>query len=568
MAMHRKRMGRTEATGETAIGAAAPNANEIPIDIDAGISEEDQRDILSQINGIAEKNRQSLTSGESLKGKVSARKSGRLFPVLVNAFAVAALAGGFVALSALQGEVDVQAREGARVFNPAERALIEEIRRDTNASLFTIDQEISMILASLEAVETRIQEIAGAGGEPTDGQMAEWEMLRVQREEYGAALAQSREERSRILTAARSQESLMQDQLNARARDLDAQEARVEAELGAAREELAALSREQAQTAAAEAQVGALFANIQMQIAQGRFDDAARATESLRGFLGATAAPGAQARWELFGNAADAVESLLGIAGGDAMRQWEIENDLRSQIRALEAQVAGAQLNNPTAAPPQPTSLTITGIPANHNGRQAVARLLNANNEVAVSQNVVISGGSVTLGMLSPAGAPVSVSGNHAIDLSIMIDVFGLDEPATIFMSRTAPRVIGAGANTAAFAGFVATPVTLMITGIPAAQEGRFATIRLMSATEGADRGAELATAPDVQIVNNMATVSLIHSETREEFFARGTYVISLVITEDFMGMMRPRLSGVSEPFNITGGTQVMPFSSFRGALQ
>jgi len=561
--MRRKGAGEAAVPFAAASGAAKPEIQDIPIDAESGISEEDQRDILSQINGIAEKNRQSLTGGDGPRGKVQARKTGGLFPVLVNAFAAIALAGGFIALSALQGEVSVQAREGARVFNPAERALIEEIRRDTNASLFTIDQEIAMILASLASVETSIQGLAESADDPTDEQVAEWETLRAQRDEYGAALAQAREERSRVLAAARSQEALMQEQLDARVRDLDAQAERAEAELGAAREELAALSREQAQATAAEAQVGALFANIQMQIAQGRFDDATRATESLRGFLDATATPSAQARWDLFANAADAVESLLDIAAGDsARRMWELENDLRAQIRDLEAQVAVMQLA-PGAPPPPPTTLTITGIPANHNGRQAVVRLMTGNNEVAVSQTAVISGGSVSLGILNPAtGAPMVVTGNHAIDLSIMVDIFGMDAPSTIFMAHAAPRLITQGPNTAAFGGFVVAPVTLTITGMPDAHNGRRATVLLLS-SDG--EGLELAAAPNVQIENNSATLRLHHTETQEDFFARGTYVISLVISEEIMGRMLPRMAILSEPFNITGGAQIVPFSSFVG---
>jgi len=112
----------------------------IVFDASCGISEEEQREIFAQINSIAEKNRLSLTAsavaasadGGAGKGKkkkrFKAKKSGGLFPVLVNVAAIAALAGGFFALYTFQGKTDAGGvREGARVYNSAERTLIGEL---------------------------------------------------------------------------------------------------------------------------------------------------------------------------------------------------------------------------------------------------------------------------------------------------------------------------------------------------------------------------------------------------------------------------------------------------------
>jgi len=106
----------------------------IVFDASCGISEEEQREIFAQINQIAEKNRLSLAAvadtgkAQGKKKKLfKAKKSGGLFPAVVNIAAIAVLAGGFIALYAFQGRTDAEVREGAKLYNAAERALIEEI---------------------------------------------------------------------------------------------------------------------------------------------------------------------------------------------------------------------------------------------------------------------------------------------------------------------------------------------------------------------------------------------------------------------------------------------------------
>jgi chromosome segregation ATPase len=109
----------------------------IVFDAKSGISEEEQREILAKINNIAEKNRLSLAEGEKGEGKgkktrFKAKKSGGRFPVIVNIIAFAALAGGLILLISMQGKTDARIRTGTRVYNVAERALIEEIRKETH----------------------------------------------------------------------------------------------------------------------------------------------------------------------------------------------------------------------------------------------------------------------------------------------------------------------------------------------------------------------------------------------------------------------------------------------------
>jgi len=120
----------------------------IVFDAKSGISEEEQREILAKIDNIAEKNRLSLSEGEgkNKKTRFKAKKSGGRFPIIVNIIALAALAGGLIILVSMQGKTDALIRTGTRVYNSAERALIEEIRRETqNEAAASADGELERL---------------------------------------------------------------------------------------------------------------------------------------------------------------------------------------------------------------------------------------------------------------------------------------------------------------------------------------------------------------------------------------------------------------------------------------
>ncbi|MCL2190410.1 MAG: hypothetical protein FWB79_00280 [Treponema sp.] len=332
--------------------------SEIVIDASSGISVEEQQEILVQINGIAEKNRRALSSGTETAGspgsRFKAKKNGGLFPVLVNVFALAVLAGGFFALYSFQSEANIQAREGTRVFSDMERALIDEIRRETNSLLEAKDSEINMILLSLGDVETQLQELIIGSEVLTLEQEAIREQLVTQQEERLAALAQAREERSHILEEARSREAMLQAQLDARVREITAVADRHSADLDAARAELAQVSREQAQAAAVEAQISAFFANIHAQVAENRADEAGQTIASLREFINSPAFHGVraiQARRDLYVQASDALETLLeesrvaqqAMIAGALPPDREAEARLEGEVARLEAELESAR---------------------------------------------------------------------------------------------------------------------------------------------------------------------------------------------------------------------------------
>ncbi|MCL2192281.1 MAG: hypothetical protein FWB78_02655 [Treponema sp.] len=385
--------------------------SEILIDTSSGISVEEQQEILVQINGIAEKNRQSLSvggteTGGNLKKRFTAKKNGGLFPVLVNLFALAVLAGGFFALYSFQREANIQAREGTRVFSDIERALIEEIRRETSALLAAKDHEINTILNSLGDVETQLHELLVGSEVLTLEQQAIQGQLILQQEQGLAALAQAREERSQILEEARSREAVLQAQLDARSRELAAIAARHSAELDATRAELAQVSREQAQAATVEAQIAAFFANIHTQVAENRFNDAEQTIGSLREFINSPAFHGIraiQARRDLYTQATDTLETLLeehriaheAMIAGALPPDRDAEMRLQGDVSRLEDELAAAR--EAIVAGDAGAALHIAQLQSSITSLQSTNTTLSSQNQTLTSQNTTLASQNATL---------------------------------------------------------------------------------------------------------------------------------------------------------------------------
>ncbi|MDR0290532.1 MAG: hypothetical protein LBI06_06320 [Treponema sp.] len=291
----------------------------IEFDPDCGISEEEQREIFTQINGIAEKNRQSLSGEGTDEAATSfkAKKSGGFFPILVNAVAVAALAGGVLVLSGFQGKTDAMVREGTKVYNSAERALIEEIRKETSSRLEAKENEIVQIIAKLEGIDSELKTLYSDNSELSADQRGTEARLRSLQEEYRSALTLLQDERSRILEEARLREASLQSQLESRTRELAIVAERSAAAIDIARSEMENLSREQAQAATVEAQIGALFATLNSRIVEGQLDEAAETVRVMRSFLNTPAFQSLraiQSRKELYAQTINSFESMIEAA--------------------------------------------------------------------------------------------------------------------------------------------------------------------------------------------------------------------------------------------------------------
>lgn len=363
---------------------ASPAEAGIVIDPKLGISEEEQREILAEINRITAKNRLSLdtdgpeadnTGKKRAKGRGSfkAQKKDGLFPALVNAAAAVLLAGGFFFLSSFQGKEEVKIREGDRIYNIAEQALIAEIRRETSSQLEAKEKEIAVMTGKLAGVDAELQElqdsvetmmnakeaelrkemsnafaaerqrlveqnlseaaiaermrqfdaerIAGMNTELTiyrqrlGAERASSEAaLKNLQEEYRSNLSSLQSERSQLLEASRAREAALRTQLEAKTRELAAVTEQAQASLDDARSELERLSSDQEKAAVIESQLGGYYAMVNDEIQKGLLDAAADTLELMREYLNTPAFQAirsVQARKGLYAASIDLLEGVI-----------------------------------------------------------------------------------------------------------------------------------------------------------------------------------------------------------------------------------------------------------------
>ncbi|MDR0387767.1 MAG: hypothetical protein LBH57_06985 [Treponema sp.] len=368
-----------DAGGDTLRSSAAEAG--IVIDPGAGISEDEQREILAEINRITAKNRLSPDgdgpeageSGKKRAGVFNAKKKDGLFPALVNVTAVVLLAGGFFFLSSFQGKEEVKIREGDRIYNIAEQALIEEIRRETASQLAAKENEITLMTSKLSGVDTELQalqdavetmmrdkeaelrqemgeafaaerqrlveqnlseaaiaermrqfdaeRIAGMNVELTnyrrqldDERADSGTALRSLQEEYRSSLSSLQNERSQLLETSRAREAALRTQLEAGARELAAVTEQAQASLSSVRGELERLSGEQEKAGVIESQLGAYYAMVNSQIREGLPDDAADTLALMREYLNTPAFQSIrpfQTRKALYSASVDLLEGMI-----------------------------------------------------------------------------------------------------------------------------------------------------------------------------------------------------------------------------------------------------------------
>ncbi|MDR2467563.1 MAG: hypothetical protein LBD22_01220 [Spirochaetaceae bacterium] len=113
----------------------------LTIDTTSGISAEEQREIIANIDAIA-----GATSIAAVPRKIAARKRGVLFPLIINCAALVLLAGGVFLLWRFFKEDDTVIRMTGSSLDSAEGRLIEEIRGDFDAAR----EEIARLTSNLE----------------------------------------------------------------------------------------------------------------------------------------------------------------------------------------------------------------------------------------------------------------------------------------------------------------------------------------------------------------------------------------------------------------------------------
>ncbi|MCL2209326.1 MAG: hypothetical protein FWC19_03845 [Treponema sp.] len=237
------------------------NTDDILLDEQTGISIEEQKEILSRINGITEKNRSSLSNNG--KPRLKAKKRGILFPLAVNIASVLILCAGVFFIIWFNRQTDEQNRTGTAVYNLTERALIEEIRRDTSEKIAAKEREIKLIASRLEEADAQldafIKEFISSGGNLSAEQLAVQENLLALRISIRSELAVLQDERAGILEESRAKEAYLRAQIEERSREF-APQRKTPGEQDAAGAELARLSGLQEKIDSLEA----LIAHIQI----------------------------------------------------------------------------------------------------------------------------------------------------------------------------------------------------------------------------------------------------------------------------------------------------------------
>ena len=322
-------------------------------DTDSGISVEEQKEILAQINGIAEKNRKQLSKSAqpiNTKPVINAKKNSLVFPLVVNIAAVLLLCIGGLFIFSFNGKIDAQVREGTAVFNLTERALIDEIRKDTADRIAEKEQEINSIFSRLEDVDSQLSLLYSSNIELTAEQRAAEERLLAMQNSYRTDLAALNDERSRILEDSRSREARLRA-------EFAAAEQRANIELDAAMVELEQLTREQERTAAIEAQFLGGLASVSLSIQNGQFEQAARSLENLNFFVNSSAFASSraiQANRGLYNHIISSMETMVEIfsrtsnleAGREnwelELRNTQLETTITEMQRTLDAFSTGS----------------------------------------------------------------------------------------------------------------------------------------------------------------------------------------------------------------------------------
>jgi len=328
---------------------------EIVFDEKSGISVEEQKEILSKINGIAEKNRKQLSqTGSQIvesKGKiiVNAQKKDAVFPLAENIAAVVLLLCGAFLLVSLNGKKDAQVRTGTAVYNLTERALIEEIRKDTAEKIAAKESEIASIISRMSEVDDQLTKLYSSNQTLTSDQITAQGKLLALQNYYRDQLAVLQDERSQILESSRLREARLRAQLDERTREFAAAQQKTSSELESAVSELEKLRTEQEKITAIDAQISGGLASAKDNIQKKQYDQAFRTVENLRRFCNNNALASSrifQSRKDFYNQAIDFVEAMINDAqknGGSSSSSGADQPELKTENAQLQEKIKEMQ---------------------------------------------------------------------------------------------------------------------------------------------------------------------------------------------------------------------------------
>ncbi|TVR91249.1 MAG: hypothetical protein EA428_06510 [Spirochaetaceae bacterium] len=307
----------------------------------AGISEEEQREIREHIDKVAAENRIEVTPQLF---RFSAGKSGAVVPIAVNMLAALLIVLGFLGLSRyFEGEEQaVITRAGQSSL--VESRLIQELRRESRSQMFEMEREIEGVRAQLATVEreraelmvdierrvaaredevrerlleelarerSRLDELGLAETDIEQRMMAfeaertlfyeqqlrayreslEAERVALEqdldrlRDEFSGQLARLDSDRARLASEFAGREEDLRARLAERSAALEEQRARAEAGSEEARQRLEEITRSREQVALIRSQINGLYRSIRNRYEEGEYDAARTAIADLRSFL-------------------------------------------------------------------------------------------------------------------------------------------------------------------------------------------------------------------------------------------------------------------------------------------
>ncbi len=307
----------------------------------AGISEEEQREIREHIDKVAAENRIEVTPQLF---RLSAGKSGAVVPIAVNMLAVILIVFGFLGLSRyFEGEEQaVIARAGQSSL--VESRLIQELRRESRSQMFEMEREIEGVRAQLATVEREraelmvdierrfaaredevrerlLEELARERSRLDELGLAETDIeqrmiafeaertlfyeqqLRAYREsleaervaleqdldrlrnEFSTQLERLDAERDRLASEFAGREEELRARLAERSAALEEQRAQAEAGTEEARQRLEEITRTREQVSLIRSQINGLYRSIRNRYEEGEYEAARTAIADLRTFL-------------------------------------------------------------------------------------------------------------------------------------------------------------------------------------------------------------------------------------------------------------------------------------------
>jgi len=376
------------------LGLPSDGRDEFAFDPDSGISREEQKEILQEIEKVATQSRITVSPEVFI---VKAAKRGVLFPIIVNAAAIAALAIGLGTFWFLfqRGETQL-AKESAGGITAAGK-LIEELKKESEAQLQEKNLQINQIQGQLAQIDKEKQNLQATMDEKVREREAQLRAavaadLEVEREklrkqglsdqdiakrltdleakknseftaqleafrgraeedrkkaeanlrqlegEFTVNLARANEERQKVLADSKKREEDLRSQLEQKTKDLESEKAKAEAALKA-------LTSQKEKEDLATGQLVGMYSVAKADIAAKNYTKALQSLRGIRDYVNqeeVVVLPGIARRREvdLF-----VVDSLSGLVQGELDKAKVDTSSLvaaANQVADIRAKVADA----------------------------------------------------------------------------------------------------------------------------------------------------------------------------------------------------------------------------------